>query len=285
MIRHRVSGRLPGATTSRAPRRSLRQVLTALTAAAVVAGARPARGGPRAGCGDRVDQRVGDERRGEPLAATLSLSPSAGGRGFDGHDRRRRDASRSPASRPGSTTCAPPTPRASTCTTPRSGTARRAPRSTSTSPIADGAALTGVDLVLADATGIRVLVTDEAGNPLPNIQYGLDVYRPEEGDWYGLQRGPNLTRRDRAHVGEHRRRVHVPAVLQRRLLPGRLSTSRRSATVTRASAEAPPSTTPRRSPSPSRRAGRRPRSPCPSSGSRCARSSRSSPGPPPSAAP
>ncbi|GEK23554.1 hypothetical protein CXY01_40740 [Cellulomonas xylanilytica] len=59
--------------------------------------------------------------------------------------------------------------------------------------VADGAALTGVDLVLADATGVRVLVTDEAGNPLPSIQYGMQVYRPEEDDWYGLQRGPNLT--------------------------------------------------------------------------------------------
>ena len=193
MIRHRVSGRLPGATSSRSPRRSLRQVLTALTAAAVVAAlaplaAAPAQAAPTASISGSVRNSAG-----EPIAATLSLYPSAGGRGFEATT----DATGSfsiTGIEAGQWNL-----RAAETSDEHLYAAAFWDGTASTSqyvsfPVADGAALSGVDIVLADATGIRVLVTDEAGNPLPNIQYGLDVYRPEEGDWYGLQRGPNLTR-------------------------------------------------------------------------------------------
>ena len=129
---------------------------------------------------------------GEPLAATLSLYPSAGGRGFE--------ATTDAAGRFSITGIA--AGRYDLRAADASGQhlydgawwdGRASTPDYADFAIADGAALTGVNLVLADATGIRTLVTDEAGNPLPNIQYGLDVYRPEEGDWWGLQRGPNVT--------------------------------------------------------------------------------------------
>ena len=193
MIRHRVSGRLPGATSSRAPRRSLRQVLTALTAAAVVAalaplGATAAQAAPTASISGTVTNAAG-----QPVAATLWLAPEAGGRGFEATTDAAGSFSIS-GFEGGRWNL-----RASETSDEHLYDAAFWDGTASTSqyvsfPVADGAALTGVDLVLADATGIRVLVTDEAGNPLPNIQYGLDVYRPEEGDWWGLQRGPNLTR-------------------------------------------------------------------------------------------
>ena len=191
MIRHRVSGRLPGAT-SRAPRRSLRQLVTALTAAAVVAtlaplAAAPAQASPTASISGTVTNSAG-----EPLAATLSLYPSGGGRGFEATT----DAAGSfsiTGIEAGQWNL-----RAAEAADDHLYGAVFWDGTTSTTqyvsfPVANGAALTGVGLVLPDATGIRTLVTDEAGTPLPGIQYSMLVYRPEEDDWYGLQRGPNLT--------------------------------------------------------------------------------------------
>jgi len=59
-----------------------------------------------------------------------------------------------------------------------------------------GASVTGVNLVLAPATGVLGIATDTAGNRLQNIGWNLFEYRPAEGDWYGVQAGPLLTNAD-----------------------------------------------------------------------------------------
>ena len=45
----------------------------------------------------------------------------------------------------------------------------------------------------ADDTGIAGHAVDAAGNPLRNVGWNVYEYRPEQGDWYGMQMGPLLT--------------------------------------------------------------------------------------------
>ncbi|MBO9555991.1 hypothetical protein [Cellulomonas sp.] len=45
----------------------------------------------------------------------------------------------------------------------------------------------------AEDTGIAGHAVDTAGNPLRNVIWNVYEYRPEQGDWFGMQMGPLLT--------------------------------------------------------------------------------------------
>ncbi|ROS30859.1 carboxypeptidase regulatory-like domain-containing protein [Cellulomonas sp. PhB150] len=192
MFRNRTSGRTQGATlTRRAPlRRTTRRALAGAVSAALVVGLVPLVAAPAQAAGVTITGTVKNQA-GQPVAATVEVSPAGGGRVLSATTNAAGAFTLSGVPAGSSYLDASETGEEHLYTPEHwNGTASVPSYVPFTVPTTD---VTGVSFVLDPATGILGIATDEAGKPLQNIGWSVLEYRPEQGDWYPPQMGPLLT--------------------------------------------------------------------------------------------
>lgn len=195
MIRNRTSGRTQGATlTRRAPlRRTTRRALAGAVSAVLVAGLVPFVAAPAQAAGVTITGTVKNQA-GQPVAATVEVSPAGGGQVLSTTTNAAGAFTLSAVPAGSSYLGATETGEEHLYTPEHwNGTASVPGYVPFTVPTTN---VTGVSFVLDPATGILGIATDTAGKPLPNIGWSVLEYRPAEGDWYPPQMGPLLTDAD-----------------------------------------------------------------------------------------